>query len=125
MEQDLGIRQLDRETEAWKKIIGILQQENIIHKNKLAEMLKNHSENNETILEKAEQYQSRFLQQDEALRLMFNDINEYEKLSEGISSWDKAQLKRINQARNKLRKETRSLEINFSKLRSEFNNYLG
>ena len=50
MEQDPGIKQHDRETEAWKKIIGILQQENIIHKNKLAEMLKNHSENNETIL---------------------------------------------------------------------------
>jgi hypothetical protein len=118
-------KQYDRETEAWKKILGLLQQENIVQKNRLAEILKNNTMHDGQLLEKAEQYQSRFLQQDEAFRLMFKDIGEYERLEEGISSWDKADLKRINATRNKLKKETKSLEINFTNLRSEFNNFLG
>jgi hypothetical protein len=118
-------KQYDRETEGWKKILGLLQQENIVQKNKLAEILKNNTRHDGQLLEKAEQYQSRFLQQDEAFRLMFNDIGEYERLEEGISSWDKAELRKINKTRNKLKKETKNLEINFTKLRSEFNNFLG
>ena len=115
--------QCDRGMESWKKILNILQQQTILQKNKLTEILKTNTENTKQITENAEQYQSRFLQQDEAIRLMANDFAEYRKLEEQSGSFDKEQLRKLNQARKKLEKETENLEMNFSKLQREFNNF--
>ena len=120
---NLIIRQVSREAEAWKKILGFLQQENILQKNKLVVILKTDHKKDEDLLEIAEQYQYQFLQQDEALRLMWNDIAELEKLMEG-NNCDNIQRKKLSQRWKKFRKEIESLEINFDKLNSGFNNFL-
>jgi len=120
----LNTKQYDRGIESWKKILNVLRQQTILQKNKLTEILKNNPESNKQIVESAEQYQTCLLQQDEAIRLMANDLAAYDKLVEQSSSWDKAQLKKLNQARKKLEKETEGLETNFSKLQLEFNVFL-
>ena len=125
MEQNnLKLKQVSREAEGWKKILGFLQQENILQKNKLAEMLGNHHGRNGDLLEIAEQYQHQFLQQDQAFRLMGYDIAELEKLVEEKKS-DNDELKKISHGQKKLREEIKTLEINFDRLRSGFNNFLG
>ncbi len=124
MEQNnLKLKQVGREAEAWKKILGFLQQENILQKNKLAEMLGNHHGKNGDLLEIAEQYQHQFLQQDQAFRLMWNDIAELEKLVKENNS-DVVESKKLSHGQKRLRKEIKTLEINFDKLKSGFNNFL-
>jgi Zn-finger nucleic acid-binding protein len=124
MEQNnLKLKQVSQETEAWKKILGFLQQENGLQKNKLAEMLGNHHGKNEDLLEIAEQYQHQFLQQDQAFRLMWYDIAELEKLIEETKS-DNGGPSEISQGQKKLGEEIKTLEINFDKLKSGFNNFL-
>jgi hypothetical protein len=125
MEQNnLKLKQVSREAEGWKKILGFLQQENILQKNKLAEMLGNHHGKNGDLLEIAEQYQHQFLQQDQAFRLMWCDITELEKLVEEKISYN-GEIKKISHGQKKLREEIKTLEINFDRLRYGFNNFLG
>ena len=125
MEQNnLKLKQVSREAEGWKKILGFLQQENILQKNKLAQMLGNHHEKNGDLLEIAEQYQHQFLQQDQAFRLMWHDIAEFEKLVEEKKS-DNGDSKKISHGQKKLSEEIKTLEINFDKLKSGFNNFRG
>ncbi len=122
-ENNLKLKQVSREAEGWKKILGFLQQENILQKNKLAEMLGNHHGQNGDLLEIAEQYQHQFLQQDQALRLMWHDIAELEKLVEEKKS-DNGQSKKISQGQKKLGEEIKTLEKNFARLKTRFNNFL-
>lgn len=122
-QNNLKLKQVGREAEAWKKILGFLQQENILQKNKLAEMLGNHHGKNGDLLEIAEQYQHQFLQQDQAFRLMWNDIAELEKLVKENNS-DVVESKKLSHGQKRLRKEIKTLEINFDKLKSGFNNFL-
>jgi len=125
MEQNnLKLKQVSREAEGWKKILGFLQQENILQKNKLAEMLGNHHGRNGDLLEIAEQYQHQFLQQDQAFRLMWHDIAELEKLIEEKKS-DNGELKKISHRQKNLREGIKTSEINFERLKSGFNNFLG
>jgi hypothetical protein len=116
--------QYDKETESWRKILDILRQETILLKNKLAEILKDNTKNSHEMVDSAEYYQSCFLQQDETIRLMSNDLADYEKLVEKGDSWNKSELRKLNQARKKIKKETENLEANFSKLQVGFNIYL-
>jgi hypothetical protein len=125
MEQNnLKLKQVSREVEGWKKILGFLEQENILQKNKLAEMLGNHHEKNGDLLEIAEQYQHQFIQQDQVFRLMRYDIAELEKLEEGKKS-DNGELKKTSHRQKNLREGIKTSEINFERLKSGFNNFLG
>lgn len=125
MEQNnFKLKQVSREAEEWKKILGSLQRENIFQKNKLAEMLGNHHGQNGDLLEIAEQYQHQFLQQDQALRIMWHDIAELEKLVEEKRS-DNGESKKISQGQKKLREEIKTFEKNFDRLKTRFNNFLG
>ena len=120
---NVNAKQVSSETEAWKKILGFLQQENILQKNKLAGILGNNHEKDEVLLEMAEQYQYQFLQQDEAFRFMWNDIAGLEKLMEDNDP-AKTRVRKISHRQKKLKKEVEALEINFDKLKLRFSNFV-
>jgi hypothetical protein len=123
MEQNnLKLKQISQETEAWKKMLGFLQQDNILQKNKLAEMLGNHHAKNEDLLEIVEEYQHQFLQQDQEFRLMWHDITGLEKLSKENNC--EVEPIEITHKLGKLRKEIKTLGINFDKLKTGFDNFL-
>ena len=106
------------EMNLWKKILAFLQQEHLSQKNKLVEILRNNKENAGDILEIAEGYQNKFLQQDEAFRLMWNDMVQFERsLGEIYGHRDKD----IIQRRKKLRQELEILDANFYELKTDFN----
>jgi len=124
MEQNnFKLKSVSREAETWKKVLGFLQQENILQKNKLAEMLGNHNGRNGDLLEIAEQYQHQFLQQDQAFRLTWHDIAELEKLVKEINP-GVLDSKEITHGQKRLRKEIKTLEINFDKLKLGFHAFL-
>ena len=119
MNENVVITQGNNEAEGWKRILGFLQQENIHQKNKLAEMLRR-SNRNEYLLEIAEHYQSRFLQQDEAFRLMWNDLSRLERLIKEEMLKNHPHAGELSYRQMLLRKEIKSLELNFDKLKSDF-----
>ena len=101
-----------KQTEKWKRLLDRLQQKNVLQKCHLAEMLKQfHGEDDFVLL--AEHYQNRFLQQDEALRLMRNDVAALEDLT--IKNGEK-----IHHHKKKLEKEIKAFHVNFKRISSEF-----
>lgn len=116
----LELKQAHKETKQWKSVLGFLEQENIFQKNKLAEILKRFGAKNGNLLEIAEQYQSQFLQQDEALRFIWNDLAELERSIEEESLNNDNEAMKINNRKEKLRKEIDSLQMHFDQLKSHF-----
>jgi hypothetical protein len=111
------------EREKWKRTLGFLQQENIMQKNRLAEILRRNAQNNDgNLLETAEQYQSQFLQEDEALRLMWNDLTSLENLIRDEKS-KRHDLTEIKRRQDKLRREIESLQKHFHKIKAGFFNF--
>jgi predicted RNA-binding protein with EMAP domain len=125
MGQDVfSLKQIEREAEHWKIILGFLQQENIVQKNKLAETLKEKKERTVGTLETAEQYQTRFLQQDETFRLMRNDIVELEKIVTSEEFNHNNHWREIKSKETKLAREIETLEKNYNQLSAEFTIFL-
>jgi hypothetical protein len=123
MNENVVITQANNEAEGWKRILGFLQQENIHQKNKLAEMLKRNNGRNEYLLEVAERYQSQFLQQDEAFRLMWNDLSRLERLIREEMLKNHPHAGEVGYRQMMLRKEIKNLELNFDKLKSDFSRF--
>jgi hypothetical protein len=80
MTEKLSVLEKANQTKKWKRLLDRLQQKNIVQKYHLAEMLKQYQGKDDFVL-LAEHYQNRFLQQDEALRLMRNDVAALEDLA--------------------------------------------
>jgi hypothetical protein len=101
------------QTKKWKRLLDHLQQKNVIQKYHLAEMLKHYQAKDDFVL-LAEQYQNWFLQQDEALRLMRNDVAALDNLA------IKNESEEIHRHKKKLEKEMKAFRTNFKRISSEF-----
>lgn len=99
---------LQEERYTWLHALDIIQQENIELKNQLAERMKN--DIGRKALEKAEYYQNEFLNKDTIIILLRRDIIKQ-------SSSEPSKL-------DKLRKDMELMGKEFSRLKTEFNNYL-
>ena len=120
--QDLKLKQLEYEADTWKRLLSFMMDENIHLKNRLSEFLRHTFAKN--YLEEIENFQSRFLKQDELICLLRNDLAEVEKLLVREILVDGKILDEINRKLNKLRNHVCNTELQFSKLKCEFNNYL-
>jgi hypothetical protein len=113
MTEKLSVLEKANQTKKWKRLLDRLQQKNIVQKYHLAEMLKQYQGKDDFVL-LAEHYQNRFLQQDEALRLMRNDVAALEDLA------IKNQYENIHHHKKKLEKEMKAFRSNFKRISSEF-----
>jgi hypothetical protein len=120
---NLKAKQLQHETDAWKRTLEFLLQENFFLKTRLAELLR--SENtNDNNLSAGEHYQTRFLQKDEAIRLMRKEIAELDGLMLAKISVEDTMPNLTLQKLKRVRKEIQLLEATFNILKNQFNNYL-
>jgi len=106
------------QTEKWKRLLDRLQQKNIVQKYRLAEMLKKEYQRKEKFVLLAEQYHNQFLQQDEALRLMRDDVAALEGLA------IKNECEKIHHHKKKLEEEMKAFRANFKRISSEFTIFL-
>src|SRR6478672_10328077 len=98
--QDLKLKQLEYEADTWKRLLSFMMDENIHLKNRLSEFLRHTFAKN--YLEEIENFQSRFLKQDELICLLRNDLAEVEKLLVREILVDGKILDEINRKLNKL-----------------------
>jgi hypothetical protein len=119
---DLKFKQLHYECQTWKRLLGFMMDENIHLKNRIAEILKKGFDKN--LLEEVENFQSRFIKEDELIGLLRNDMAELDKLLINGVPEDNMITKDIDKRLKKIRDNIITAEKYFGKLKLEFNNYL-
>jgi hypothetical protein len=119
---DLKVKQLQYETNSGKRLLGFMMEENIHHKNRLSEILKEKFD--KYLLEEVDNFQSRFIKGDELIGLLRNEIAEMDKLLAKEISFNEKYKIEIHRKLKKLQHNITSAEKEFRKLKSEFNNFL-
>ncbi|MDN3655266.1 hypothetical protein QWZ08_06510 [Ferruginibacter paludis] len=115
-------KQVQFEQDTWKRLLGFMMDENIHLKNRIAEILKDNPDR--SLLDDVENFQSRFIMEDEMISILRNDIAHIEKLfAEGETSNGKL-IAEINNRLQRLREDIALAEFQFNKLKIEFNTYL-
>ena len=77
---ELKLKQLQYESDTWKRLLGFMMDENIHLKNRLSEVLKDKFDKN--LLVEIEGFQSNFIKKDELIGLLRNDVAGLDKLLE-------------------------------------------
>ena len=75
---ELKLKQLQHESDTWKRSLGFMMDENVQLKNRFAEILR--TEFDETLLEDIEKFQANFIREDEMIRFLKTDIAKLDKL---------------------------------------------
>jgi hypothetical protein len=119
---ELKLKQLEFESDAWKRLLHFIIDENIHLKNRLSEILKNQFDKDK--LETIETFQSKFLKQDDLNSLLRNEIAEFDKLLVRELLEDSKIINKVNRKRANLNSSIVLADDNFRNLKTEFNNFL-
>lgn len=110
------------ESEAWRRQLALLEDENIHFKTRLASILKHDFRKDQ--LEQLEYFQNRFLKMDEQLSLLRHEVGEQLYLLSQQSLSLNGQFKKALDLQKRLEVKLIIVHENFSKLSTEFNGYL-
>lgn len=119
---DLKLKQLQYESDTWKRLLAFMMDENVHLKNRLSEVLKNGSDT--TLLGELENFQNNFVREDELIRLLRKDIAEVDKLLVREVFEDGKIIKHLNKKMKTLRSNITQVEKKFGQLKSDFHSYL-
>jgi hypothetical protein len=119
---ELKLKQLKYETDTWKRLLGFMMEENSHQKTRLAEILKDKF--NKNLLDEIEDFQTRFIKEDELIGLLRSDIAELDKLMAKERLENGKIIKEIDGNLKKIRNNINLAERQFSQLKTEFNSYL-
>jgi hypothetical protein len=119
---ELKLKQLQYESDTWKRLLGFMMDENIHLKNRLSEVLKDKFDKN--LLIEIEGFQNNFIKEDELIGLLRNDVAGLDKLLEREIFEDGKIVNEIDKRLKNLRNNIVYAEKQFGKLKLEFNNYL-
>ena len=119
---ELKIKQLQYESNTWKRLLGFMIDENVYLKNRVSEVLKNGFDKG--LLEEMESFHSRFIKEDDLIGLLRNEVAELDKLLVREIFEDGQLVKEIDTKLKKLHKNIITAERQLNELKLEFNNYL-
>jgi hypothetical protein len=118
------IKQLQHQSETWKRDLGFVVEENVALKNRLAQIVADDQVTPE-FLEKIEDYQTEFVSKDETLRLIFSEIREWDKLLVKEQYLDGRETNgRLITMQKRLSMAIESFMNQFNRLKYDFNNYM-
>lgn len=118
----LKLKQLQYESDTWKRLLGFLTDENINLKNRLSEILRDDFES--SLLDVLEIFQNRFINEDNMIGLLRNEITEYDRVLIRENFEDGHLKNEVVTLLNKLRNNMKYAEIESGKLRRDFNSYI-
>lgn len=119
---EMKLKQLQFESDIWKRLLGFIMDENVHMKNRISEILKNGF--NKNLLDEVERFQNRFIKEDELISLLRNEVAEFDKLLVREIVEDGKIKEDINRRLKKLSNNINIAESQFVKLQSEFSHYL-
>jgi hypothetical protein len=115
------LEQLQFESDTWKRLLGDMVDENVRLKMRLSELLKDKF--NQNLLEDAENFQSRFLKEDELIALLRNDMAELGKVLKRETA-EEVVIKEVYKKLKVIKENIKTVEKHLSTLQLEFNNYI-
>jgi len=118
----LKLKQLQYETDTWKRLLGFIEDENILLKTRLSEVLRNSFAN--SMLEDAELFQTGFIKKDEAISQLRNEIAVIDKLLVREIQENGKLVTPLHNRIKKLRSKIAATERQFGRLKTEFNSFL-
>ena len=118
----LKLKQLQHESDTWKRSLAFMIDENIQLKNRLADILR--TEFDKSLLDDLEVFQTNFLREDEMISLLRRDVATLDKLLVREIFEDGKIADNINRMLKEIRGNISIAESYFGKLKSEFNSYL-
>jgi len=118
----LTLIQLKYESDTWKRLLGIMIDENIHLKTRLVEILK--CINDKNLLEEMENFHSRFIKEDELIGLLRHQIAELDQLMAKEIYEDLKIKNEINGKSKTLRDNISIAESKFTKLKLEFSDFI-
>lgn len=119
---ELKLRQLQFESDSWKRLLGFIIDENIHLKNRLSELLKNGFGGN--WLDEMETFHNQLVKEDDRIGLLRNEIAELDRLLVREVFEDGRIIKDVERRLKKLRHNITNTEEQFGKLKLEFNSFL-
>jgi hypothetical protein len=121
---EVKIRQLEHQSETWKRDLEFIKEENIALKNRVGEIISNIQVTSD-FLERIEAYQDDFIAKDQALRLILWELKKWDKLlaAEQYADGEKTDGNLIA-LQKKLSNKIESFMNEFTKLKFDFNNYM-
>ena len=120
---ELRLQQLQFETDALKRLLAFMMEENVYLKNRISEVLKNAFENK--TLGRIEVFQNRFIMEDELIGLLRNDVSEMDKLLHAQKIMlNSAVVEDVAKKISKLSYNMENTESQFMRLKAEFNHFL-
>jgi hypothetical protein len=118
---ELKLKQLQYESETWKRLLGFMTDENIHLKNRLSQILK--EKFNPELLEEVESFLNYFSKEDELIVLLRDDIAELDKLLDRELFEDGRIMNKVQNKMEKIRSNMNIAEKQFGALKAEFNTY--
>lgn len=119
---DLKLKQLQYESDTWKRLLTFMMDENVHLKNRLSEVLKDGADN--ILLVEMENFQNNFVREDEVISLLRKDIAEVDKLLVREVFEDGKIIKHLHKKIKTLRGNIVEVEKKFGQLKSDFHSYL-
>ncbi len=121
---NLLISQFLRENESWKRTLGFLIEEDIILKAGISDILKNMTKTDEGILKRLEQFHNRLIKENDTVRLLRSGVADMEKELNRDFYFDTDITNSISRVQRILRKQMETVELEFLKLKFDFNEYI-
>ena len=121
---NLLVSQFQRESETWKRTLEFLTEEDVNLKVRLSEILKSMDQRDDSLLERFEHFHNRLLKENETIGFLRLEVIQAEKQLIQNFSVDVDWLKDIQNKQMKLRKDMEKAELEFHKLKFDFNNYI-
>lgn len=121
---NLLLNQFRRENQSRTRTLEFLVEEDIILKAGISEILKNMSQTDEAILKKLEHFHSRLIKGNDTVRLLRTEVANMEKQLKLDYYFDTDWLDNIKCHQAILRKEIGTAEMEFLKLKFDFNDYI-
>ncbi|HEX5024364.1 MAG TPA: hypothetical protein VFV68_03790 [Agriterribacter sp.] len=116
------IKHMAYESESWKRALGFILDENVYLKNKLSETLKENFAG--SFLNDAEDFQNSFIYYDTMISIIRDDIAGFDRLLEREAFENGKIMDELVQKAKTIRDNMMNTESAFSKLKSEFSDYL-
>jgi len=116
------INQLQIEINTWKRLLNFFRDENVCLKNRLSDILKDGFDRR--LLEEFENFQTKFIKQDEVISFLRNDTAELDKLLLNEKSGVEISDSRINKKLEHLRNNMANYKREFFQLQLNFNTYI-
>ena len=121
---NLVIRQFRRENESWRRTLEFLIEEDIILKAGISEVLKNMNQTDEGILKKLEHFHNHLIKQNDIVRLLRTGVANMGKKINLDYYFETDFSSSITRIQRILRKQIETVELEFLKLKFDFNDYI-